>query len=51
MTADEMLIDRIRLLVKRRKGVDYRSVDEWVTRGIAHAHPLPPKNVGSKAGA
>ncbi len=117
MTADEVLIDRIRPLVKRRKGVDERkmfggiafmangnmavgtwkgslvvrldkashdenlnhpnvrefdatgrvmkgwmmvdpdgilddrSLDEWVTRGIAYARTLPPKDVGSKAGA
>ena len=51
MTADEVLIDRIRLLVKRCKGVDERSLDEWVTRGIAYARTLPSKDAGSKASA
>ena len=117
MTADEVLIDRIRLLVRRRKGVDERkmfggiaflangnmavgtwkgslvvrldkashdvnlnhpnvrefdatgrvmkgwmmvdpdgiqdnrSLDEWVTRSIAYARTLPPKDPGFKADA
>lgn len=44
MTEDEILIDRTRLLVKRRKGTA-----EWkMLGGIAYARTPPPKGTGEK---
>ena len=47
MTADEVLIDRIRRLVNDRKGID----DRRMIGGIACSRTLPPGNAGLKTGA